>query len=102
MRLVEAWTASGADPARLDAVMRTVGTWHAFTALGVAATDATIHYAPTWTASAAMATAFLVSDARPGFAHLEQGQMRLVRGNSRCIRSLYKGLSWKVPFHLLL
>lgn len=73
MRLVEAWAASGADPARLGAMMRAVGTGYAFPALGVAATDATIHYAPTWTASAAMATAFLVSDARSGFAHLEQG-----------------------------
>lgn len=86
MSLVEAWAAPRADPARLGAVMGTVGARCAFSTLGVAATDTTIHDTPAWTTSAAMAAAFLMPDARPGLAHLEQGQMQLVRRNLIGIR----------------
>ena len=73
--LVEARPAPRADPAGLGAVMGAVGARRALAALGVAAADTAVHHAPAWTASAAVSAAFLVPDAWPGLAHLEQRQM---------------------------
>lgn len=84
MRLVEAWTAPRTDPAGLGAVVGAVGAWCTFAAFGVMATDAMVHGAPAWTASATMAPAFLMPDVRPGFAHLEQGQMRFAQRQIPC------------------
>lgn len=83
MRLVQTRTASGAVPAGLRAVMRTVRAGGTLSAHGVAAAGAPANHAPAWTASAAVRAVPVVSDVRPALARLEIAQRQMV-STERC------------------
>lgn len=69
--LVQAGAATRADPAGLSAVMGRVAARLTLGADGVAATAATLHYAPAWAAAAAVRVATVVAQVGPCFARLK-------------------------------